>query len=296
MGLTIDGKTVATIDGKTPASINGVAFATAPTTPVASVAAGNSSTIISLVSGGTGATSYDIYWGTSTGITTASTKITGVTLPYTHTGLTNGTTYYYKLSAVNSSGHAESTEVSATPAVTTYTFASATGWAGTGAVWNAGGYFNLSGTGADTGAEYCVGAEGYDQDTCEANGGTWVVDPASPPDSLLVHTPTVASYLSSGNTITFDIKIVSKTSGSNIIPHLAVHDGTHAWDSLNDSNITYSSINQSSTSWQTITATLGAPTTAINKLISMNVLGDTLGAAYSINVGIDNIVIPGTWN
>ena len=43
-------------------------------------------------------------------------KIPNVTSAYTHTGLTNRTTYYYRLTAVNSSGASEpSDEVSATP-------------------------------------------------------------------------------------------------------------------------------------------------------------------------------------
>jgi len=44
-----------------------------------------------------GASSYNIYWSTSTGVTPATgTRISPLaTSPYQHTGLTNGTTYYY---------------------------------------------------------------------------------------------------------------------------------------------------------------------------------------------------------
>jgi hypothetical protein len=64
-----------------------------------------------------GATSYNIYWSTTSGVTkTSGTKITGATSPYSHTGLTNGTTYYYIVTAVNSSGESvASVQVSATP-------------------------------------------------------------------------------------------------------------------------------------------------------------------------------------
>ncbi len=64
-----------------------------------------------------GATSYNIYWSNVTGVNkTNGTKIAGVTSPYSHTGLTNGTTYYYVVTAENSVGEsAESTQVSATP-------------------------------------------------------------------------------------------------------------------------------------------------------------------------------------
>ncbi len=64
-----------------------------------------------------GATSYTIYWSTSTGVSSSSTAITGITDDnYTHTGLDNGTTYYYKGATVNSAGTGSlSDEVSATP-------------------------------------------------------------------------------------------------------------------------------------------------------------------------------------
>jgi hypothetical protein len=65
-----------------------------------------------------GATSYNLYWGTSTGVTTTNgTKISGIaTNSYTQSGLTNGTSYYYIVAAVNATGEsAPSTQVSATP-------------------------------------------------------------------------------------------------------------------------------------------------------------------------------------
>ncbi len=64
-----------------------------------------------------GATSYTIYWDTSSGVSTSSNAITGITDDnYTHTGLDNGTTYYYKGATVNSAGTGSlSDEVSATP-------------------------------------------------------------------------------------------------------------------------------------------------------------------------------------
>jgi hypothetical protein len=64
-----------------------------------------------------GATSYNIYWATTPGVTTASAKLSGITTTtYLHTGRSNGTTYYYRVSAVNAAGgSALSGEVSATP-------------------------------------------------------------------------------------------------------------------------------------------------------------------------------------
>lgn len=51
-----------------------------------------------------GATSYNIYWGTTPGITTASYKFTSATSPYIHPGLTTGNTYYYRVSTVSAQG------------------------------------------------------------------------------------------------------------------------------------------------------------------------------------------------
>jgi hypothetical protein len=64
-----------------------------------------------------GATSYNLYWSTSTGVSKLSSKISNVTSPFIDTGKTNGTTYYYVVTALNSYGESiESSEVSATPA------------------------------------------------------------------------------------------------------------------------------------------------------------------------------------
>lgn len=68
-----------------------------------------------------GASKYDIYWSTSSGVTTASTKISNVTSPYTHTGLNPSTQYYYIITAtaggVESSASSQvSAQTSAPPA------------------------------------------------------------------------------------------------------------------------------------------------------------------------------------
>ena len=63
-----------------------------------------------------GADSYNIYYDTSPGVTKTSNKISDVTAPYTHTGLINGTVYYYIVTAVNTAGESDpSSEISATP-------------------------------------------------------------------------------------------------------------------------------------------------------------------------------------
>jgi fibronectin type 3 domain-containing protein len=64
-----------------------------------------------------GAASYNVYRGTASGAETlVQSGVTGTT--FSDTGLTDGTTYYYKVSAVNAAGESPlSAEVSATPQV-----------------------------------------------------------------------------------------------------------------------------------------------------------------------------------
>lgn len=92
---------------------------TVPAAPAGlKASAGNGQVSLSW-SASSGATSYRIYRSSSSGgevkITTTPATIT--TTSYTDTGLTNGTTYYYKVTAVNSAGESgKSAEVSAKPA------------------------------------------------------------------------------------------------------------------------------------------------------------------------------------
>ncbi len=64
-----------------------------------------------------GASSYTVYWDNATGVSSSSTAITGITDDnYTHTGLDNGTNYFYKVATVNSVGTGSlSSEDNATP-------------------------------------------------------------------------------------------------------------------------------------------------------------------------------------
>lgn len=78
-----------------------------------------------------GATSYNVYWATTPSVTVASgTKLASVSSPYSHTSLTNGTAYYYVVTAVGAGGEsAVSAEVNAKP--TAGSVANPSGIAGT---------------------------------------------------------------------------------------------------------------------------------------------------------------------
>ncbi len=85
--------------------------------------------------GGSAITGYEIYRGLSSNPTTLLTTL-GVTNSYHDTEVTNGTTYYYRVKAVNAIGSsAYSSSVSANPAGGTSTFRS---------------FFKLRGNGAGT--------------------------------------------------------------------------------------------------------------------------------------------------
>lgn len=90
--------------------------ATVPSAPSGMNATGGNELVTVSWSAVSGATSYNMYWSTSFGVTTATgTRIAGVTSPYVHIGRTASTTYYYIVTAVNGAGESTpSTEVSAT--------------------------------------------------------------------------------------------------------------------------------------------------------------------------------------
>ncbi len=93
---------------------NGVA--TTPAAPTGLTASGGDSVVALSWNGSTGATSYSIYRGTTAGGEGATAIATSTSASYTDTGRTNGTTYYYRVTASNTAGTSgNSNEASATP-------------------------------------------------------------------------------------------------------------------------------------------------------------------------------------
>jgi len=132
-----------------------------PATPTGVIASPGNNEVVINWNSVSGATSYNIYWSTTTGVTTANgTKIAGVTNPYIHTGLTNGTTYYYIVTAVNSYGEsAASSQVSATPSATGTPPAPPTGVSATAGNQSISGTWNAS-VGATSYNIYCSTTSG----------------------------------------------------------------------------------------------------------------------------------------
>jgi hypothetical protein len=100
----------------------GSSTVTVPSAPMGlTAAAGNAQAVLSWTASN-GATSYNVKRATTSGgaYTTVATGVTGTT--YTNTGLTNGTTYYYVVSAVNIAGESvNSAQANATPVGSTTT-------------------------------------------------------------------------------------------------------------------------------------------------------------------------------
>lgn len=141
-----------------------------------------------------GATGYNVYWNeTGTASTTSSSKAGGVTSAYTITGLTDGTTYYVFVTAVNGGGEsAASSVVSVTPSAsgsawtwlggsTTVNALAAYGTQGTAAPGNVPGAMAQEAVAVDSnGYDFLFGGNGYNnsstgylQDLWRWDGTNW---------------------------------------------------------------------------------------------------------------------------
>jgi hypothetical protein len=145
-----DDDTAATADNATAATADN-ATAITLSAPTGLTATGGVSQVALDWTAVSGASSYTVYWDNATGVSSSSTAITSVSTDnYTHTGLDNGTTFYYKVAAVDSAGTGTlSSEVNAT---TTATFTSTTTAAGSitvGSVAMSGTYVSSCFSGSD---------------------------------------------------------------------------------------------------------------------------------------------------
>ncbi len=108
------------INGQPYVSLSCGAISTPPSQVTGLTAtAGNTQVVLNWTTpanGGSAITNYKIYRSTPTNGSYSLLTTLGNVLTYTNTGLTNGTTYYYKVSAVNAIGEgSQSSEASATP-------------------------------------------------------------------------------------------------------------------------------------------------------------------------------------
>lgn len=89
----------------TPSPSNTPAPQSPPTAPLALAAIGGDAQAILSWSPVTDASSYNLYWSLQSGVTTQNgNRILNVANPYLHLGLTNGSIYYYIVTAVNPAG------------------------------------------------------------------------------------------------------------------------------------------------------------------------------------------------
>jgi fibronectin type 3 domain-containing protein len=99
-----------------------------PAAPTGVTTSGGANQVTVSWSAVSGATSYNIYWSTTSGKGISGTKISGATSPYLQSGLAASTAYYYVVTAVNSAGEgasssqATATTTAAPPAFDALTF------------------------------------------------------------------------------------------------------------------------------------------------------------------------------
>ena len=104
------------VSAQVSATTSAAPVATVPTAPVGVSATGGSKQVTLAWGAVAGATSYNVYWSTSAGVTTANgNKLTGCSSPSVLNNLTDSTSYYYIVTALNAVGEsAPSVQVAAT--------------------------------------------------------------------------------------------------------------------------------------------------------------------------------------
>jgi fibronectin type 3 domain-containing protein len=116
-GTTYYYKVAAVNAGGASGQSNEASATTAPPAPTGLTATAGSAKVNLSWTPSSGATSYNVYRGTSAGGESTTALKTGITTTtYADTGVTHNTTYYYKVAAVNAGGTSgQSNEASAKP-------------------------------------------------------------------------------------------------------------------------------------------------------------------------------------
>ena len=248
--------------GAAPPPPNGAPYAASGLT-----ATGGAGQVTLSWTAGSGATSYNLYRSTASGFesSNAAPVVTGITgTSYTDTSLNSGTTYYYQVVAINSSGSSGfSAEAHATTSGTTdsaqFNFESSSqGWTGGGGI--------VSGVATST-AQHFAGNQSLAVNFNGSSSGT-----ASPSVGNVAVVP--------GTTITFHVWIPSGSKVSALQPYILDHN--YAWSSSWYGSFT-------ANAWNTLTLTV--PTNAVSPLQSLGVQFITsagwTGTCYIDSVSLD---------
>jgi len=262
-GTVLDAQRISVLTGgAAPPPPNGAPYAASGLT-----ATGGVGQVTLSWTAGSGATSYNLYRATASGLenSNAAPVVTGITgTSYTNTGLNSGITYYYQVTAVNgSSASGFSPEAHATTSGSTdvaqFNFESSSqGWTGGGGI--------VSNVVTSTAQKYA----GNQSLAVNFNGST--SGTASPSVSSVAVVP--------GTPITFHVWIPSGSTITALQPYIQDHN--YNWSSSWYGSFT-------ANAWNTLTLTV--PANAVSPLQSLGVQFFT-SAAWTGTCYIDAVSLP----